>query len=112
MKKSCAYCNRDTFQDHNPDVHDLAAAKKTFRCSDVFLLQPLIPAFCVSEHISGKWYKRHKIRLRFSLRYKTLIPRRPFHFMHQVQRCLAEYLKSDVIFRRMNPYPRICNAAD
>ena len=34
----------------------IAVVKKTFRYSDVFLLQPLIPAFYVSEHISGKWY--------------------------------------------------------
>ena len=35
----------------------IVVAKKMFRCSDGFLLQPLMPAFYVSEHISGKWYK-------------------------------------------------------
>jgi len=34
-----------------------AVVKKTFRYSNVFLLQPLIPAFRISEHIFEKRYK-------------------------------------------------------
>jgi len=35
----------------------MAVVKKTFRYANVFLLQPLIPAFCISERIFGKRFK-------------------------------------------------------
>jgi len=37
----------------------IAVVKKAFRYSNFFLLQPPIPAFCISEHILEKWYKQN-----------------------------------------------------
>jgi len=39
---------------------DIAVVKKTFRYSNVFLLQPLIPAFRISELIFEKRYKSYR----------------------------------------------------
>ena len=36
----------------------IAVVKKKFRYSYFFLLQPLIPALCISEHIFEKRYKQ------------------------------------------------------
>ena len=35
----------------------IVVVKKTYRHSNVFFLQPLIPQFCISGHYYGKRYK-------------------------------------------------------
>ena len=54
----------------------IAVVKKTFRYSNVFLLQPLIPAFRISELISEKRYNSKSV-------YRMLIAKLEHLFREQ-----------------------------